>query len=151
MLRNIMVWRKTVEARKIIESNIRMDYVKEGILFPRGRDIDGRLLFIVYNKLYDKDQKDYEKIKRVILYWLKKIDREEEGDKKITLFFDMDGCGIGNVDMELIKFLRMVKDGSDRFALDLAAEALPSPQILPVIVHWRISGLDIDKSDDVVA
>ncbi|XP_053622698.1 motile sperm domain-containing protein 2-like [Plodia interpunctella] len=105
MLWEIMLWRKTVGANQINESNIRLDYLKEGVFFPRGRDKDGGVLLIIKNKLHVRGQKDFNDIKRILIYWLERIDREENHVGKITLFFDMEGCGMGNVDMELIKFL----------------------------------------------
>lgn len=54
-------------------------------------------------KLYNKSQKNIEDVKKVIIYWLERIEREEDG-KKITLFFDMDGCGL-NMDIEVIMFM----------------------------------------------
>lgn len=104
MLWNILIWRKTVNANELNESTIRMDYVKEGLLFPHGRDIDGSLLLIIKLKMHIKGQKDYEEIKKVLIYWLDRIEREENG-KQITIFFDMDGCGLSNMDMELIKYM----------------------------------------------
>lgn len=104
MLWDILTWRKTVGANEINESTVRMDYIKEGTFFPRGRDLDGSLLLINKCKTHIKGQKDVEEIKKVIIYWLDRIEREENG-KKITMFFDMDGCGLSNMDMELIKYL----------------------------------------------
>ncbi|XP_049884244.1 motile sperm domain-containing protein 2-like [Pectinophora gossypiella] len=104
MLWDIMVWRKTVGANELNESNIRMDYVQEGTFFPHGRDIDGSLLMVIKSKHHVKGQKDMEEIKKIVIYWFDRIEREE-GGKKISLFFDMDGCGLGNMDMELIKYL----------------------------------------------
>lgn len=104
MLWDILTWRKNVGANDINETNIRLDYMKEGIFFPRGRDVDGCLLLIVKSKNHVKGQKDMEDIKKIIIYWFDRIEREENG-RKITIFFDMDGCGLSNMDMELIKYL----------------------------------------------
>ncbi|CAH2064865.1 unnamed protein product, partial [Iphiclides podalirius] len=104
MLWEICSWRRSVNANEINETNIRMDYIKEGIFFPRGRDVDGCLLLIIKSKMYVKGQKDFEEIKRAIIYWFDRIEREENGNK-ITLFFDLDGCGLSNMDMELISYL----------------------------------------------
>ncbi|KAI8431601.1 hypothetical protein MSG28_016090 [Choristoneura fumiferana] len=104
MLWDILVWRKTVGANDLNENSIRMDYVKEGAFFPHGRDIDGHLLLIIKSKMHVKGQKDFEDLKKILIYWFDRIEREENG-KPITLFFDMDGCGLGNMDMELIKYL----------------------------------------------
>lgn len=104
MLWDILTWRKSVGASDINESNIRMDYVQEGVFFPRGRDIDGSLLLIFKAKMHVKGQRDYEELKKIMIYWFDRVEREENG-KKITMFFDMDGSGLGNMDMELVKYL----------------------------------------------
>ncbi|XP_023948876.1 motile sperm domain-containing protein 2-like [Bicyclus anynana] len=104
MLWDIFTWRKSISANEINESNIKMDYVQEGGLFPHGRDIDGCLLLIVKSKKHVKGTKDFEELKKVIVYWFDRIEREENGDK-ITLFFDLDNCGLNNLDMDLTKYL----------------------------------------------
>lgn len=104
MLWDILTWRKSVGASDINESNIRMDYVNEGMFFPRGRDVDGCLLLIFKAKMHVKGQKDYEELKKIMIYWFDRVEREENG-QKITMFFDMDGSGLGNMDMELVKYL----------------------------------------------
>lgn len=104
MLWDILIWRKTVGASDINETNIRMDYVNDGIFFPRGRDVDGCLLLILKSKNHVKGQKEMDEIKKIIIYWFDRIEREENG-RKISMVFDMDGCGLSNMDMELIKYL----------------------------------------------
>ncbi|XP_032528403.2 motile sperm domain-containing protein 2-like [Danaus plexippus] len=104
MLYEIMVWRKKMNANEINENTVNLDYLKEGIFFPQGRDIDSCLLFIMKSKLYHKGQKNVDEVKKIIIYWLERIEREEDG-KKITLFFDMDGCGLNNMDIEIIMYM----------------------------------------------
>lgn len=104
MLWEILSWRKSVGAADINESNIRLDYVKEGVFFPRGRDVDGSLLLIFKAKMHIKGQRDYEELKRIMIYWFDRVEREESG-KPITMFFDMEGAGLSNMDMELVKYL----------------------------------------------
>ncbi|XP_046976061.1 motile sperm domain-containing protein 2-like [Vanessa cardui] len=104
MLYDIMAWRKTNKVNEINEDTVNIDYLKEGIFFPHGRDIDSCLLFILKSKLYIKGSKNIEEVKKVVIYWLERIEREEDG-KKITLFFDMDGCGLNNMDIEVIMYM----------------------------------------------
>lgn len=104
MLWDICVWRKTVGANDLHENNINMDYVNEGSIFPRGRDLDGHLLLVFKSKMHVKGQKDIEELKKCIIYWFDRMEREENG-KAISFFFDMEGCGLGNMDMEFIKYL----------------------------------------------
>lgn len=104
MLWDILTWRKNVGASDITESTIRMDYIKQGMFFPRGRDVDGCLMLILKSKMHVKGQKDYDELKQIMIYWFDRLEREEIGNK-ITMFFDMDGAGLSNMDMELIKYL----------------------------------------------
>ncbi|CAH2083381.1 unnamed protein product [Euphydryas editha] len=104
MLFEIMVWRKNLQVNDITEETVNLDYLKEGIFFPHGRDIDSCLLFILKSKLYIKGKINIDDIKKVIIYWLERIEREEDG-KRMTLFFDMDGCGLNNMDVEVIMYM----------------------------------------------
>lgn len=104
MLWDVCVWRQTVGANEINESTINMDYIREGGMFPHGRDIESSLLMIFKCKLHTKGGKDFEQLKKCIIYWFDRIEREENG-MPISLFFDLDDCGLSNMDMELIKYL----------------------------------------------
>lgn len=104
MLIDILTWRKQIGANDLCESNINMEYIYEGSFFAHGRDIDGRLLLIFKCKQHVKGQKDFEELKRCVVFIFDKLEREEKGNL-LTLFFDMDGTGIGNMDMEFTKFL----------------------------------------------
>ncbi|CAK1592670.1 unnamed protein product [Parnassius mnemosyne] len=103
MLWDILMWRRKVDANNIAEK-VSMNYLKAGIFFPRGRDIDGSLIFITKWKLYVKGQSNVEELKKVVIYWLERMEREEDG-KPITLFLDMDGCGVSNMDLDLVMYM----------------------------------------------
>lgn len=98
----LLKWRKEIGANDINENNLKMEYMNEGIIFPRGRDINGCLLLIFKFKLHVKGKRNYDELKRVIVYWLDRIEREEKG-KMISMVFDMDGTGLSNMDIDLIK------------------------------------------------
>lgn len=100
MLWDILVWRKNVGASDINETNIRMDYVNEGSIFPYGRDIDGCLLLVFKFKIYFKYKKDFEEVKKILIYWLDRIEREENGNK-ISVFCDMSDHGVTDFDITL--------------------------------------------------
>lgn len=104
MLWDILTWRKSIGAADINENTIRMDYIEEGVFFPRGRDIDGCLLLIFKARMHVKGQRDFDELKKIMVYWLDRIEREENG-RQVTIFFDMSGSGLSNMDMELIKHL----------------------------------------------
>ncbi|XP_053690288.1 motile sperm domain-containing protein 2-like [Sabethes cyaneus] len=98
------VWRKTEKINEICEENIRIDYVHEGIMFPRGKDIDGKTLFIYRSRLYKRGSRNLNDMKRMFLYWLERLIREANDDY-ITIMFELTDAGLGNVDMEYTKYI----------------------------------------------
>ncbi|CAH2064861.1 unnamed protein product, partial [Iphiclides podalirius] len=103
MLWEILTWRKKVDANGIREI-VKLDYLKAGIFFPHGRDVEGSLLFVTKWKLYTRGKTDVEELKKVIVYWLERMEKEEEG-RPVSLFFDMDNCGVSNMDLDLIMYM----------------------------------------------
>ncbi|XP_039287227.1 motile sperm domain-containing protein 2 isoform X2 [Nilaparvata lugens] len=97
-------WRKDNKVNEICEQNINMDYMKEGHVFVRNRDLDGKSLLIFKWKKHVKGKWDFEEIKRCVIYWFERLERMNNGDQ-ITLFFDMADSGLNNVDMEFTKYL----------------------------------------------
>ncbi|XP_045783308.1 motile sperm domain-containing protein 2-like [Maniola jurtina] len=160
MLYDIMVWRKNIGANEITHETVNIDYLKEGVFFPHGRDIDSCLLFIMKAKLYVKSQKDIEEVKKVIIYWLERIEREEDG-KKITLFFDMDGCGLNNMDIEIIMYMvTLLKNYYPNMINYVIVFQLPwmltagfkiVKGILPAAAVERLRMVSKDKLKDLVA
>lgn len=104
MLWETVLWRKEFKTNEINESNINIDFIKDGVFYYHGRDKDGCLLFIFKAKKHVKGQYDFEEVKRAVIYWLERIERCDKG-KSVSLFFDMEGCGVSTVDMELIKYI----------------------------------------------
>ncbi|XP_055529047.1 motile sperm domain-containing protein 2-like [Wyeomyia smithii] len=98
------VWRKTAQINEICEDNIRMDYVCDGIMFPRGKDIDGKTLFIYRSRLYTRGSRNLSDMKRMFLYWLERLIRESNDDY-ITIMFELTDAGLSNVDMEYTKYI----------------------------------------------
>uniref|UniRef100_A0A1Q3G2D9 Putative conserved plasma membrane protein n=1 Tax=Culex tarsalis TaxID=7177 RepID=A0A1Q3G2D9_CULTA len=97
-------WRKTAKINEICEENIRLDYVEEGIMFPRGKDLDGKTLFIYRASLYTRGSKNLDEMKRMFLYWLERIIRESNDDY-ITIIFELSDAGLSNVDMDYTKYI----------------------------------------------
>ncbi|KAB0797613.1 hypothetical protein PPYR_08606 [Photinus pyralis] len=104
MLWEAVVWRKEFKTNEINESNVNLDFLKEGIFFYHGRDKEGCLLFIFKAKKHVKGQYDFEDVKRAVIYWLERMERYDKG-KPVSLFFDMEGCGVSTVDMDIIKYI----------------------------------------------
>ncbi|XP_068627111.1 motile sperm domain-containing protein 2-like [Battus philenor] len=103
MLWSIMLWRETNKINEI-RDNVRKDYISDGVFFPHGRDIDGCRIFIMKWKHHVKSQKNTEDMKKVVIYWLDRLEKEEEG-KPLTMFFDLEGCGINNIDIDLVIYM----------------------------------------------
>lgn len=62
---------------EISETNgtVRVDYLEEGIMFPHGVDIDGKLMFIIRCKLHFKSSKDPEECRKCAVYWFERMER----------------------------------------------------------------------------
>ena len=53
---------------------------------------------------HNKDSKKMETMKKMLIYLLERLDKEEAG-KRITIIFDSEGAGLSNFDLEQVKFL----------------------------------------------
>ena len=76
----------------------------KGSLFLRNRDKDGKQLLIFDVKKHVKGVVPMEDMQKVFLYFLERIDRENE-DGMVTIVFDCQGCGLKNMDMEFIRYM----------------------------------------------
>ncbi|KAL5291363.1 MOSPD2 family protein [Megaselia abdita] len=102
MLWNTLNWRKNYGANEMDESKIRMDYIETGALFAHNKDVDGKTLLLVRSKNHVKGSKDMNELIKILVYWIERIQRETNYDK-LTLFFDMQGAGLANMDLEFVK------------------------------------------------
>uniref|UniRef100_A0A182T1K5 CRAL/TRIO N-terminal domain-containing protein n=1 Tax=Anopheles maculatus TaxID=74869 RepID=A0A182T1K5_9DIPT len=71
-----MEWRKASGINEIREDNIRMEYIHDGLMYPRGRDVDGKTVFIFKSKMYVRGTRNLDDLKKCFLYWIKRIIRE---------------------------------------------------------------------------
>ena len=76
----------------------------KGSLFLRNRDADGKQLLVFDVKKHVKGAANMDDIQRMFLYFLERVDREDE-DGMVTIVFDCAGCGLKNMDMEYIKYM----------------------------------------------
>jgi len=96
-------WRKEFGVDTLDESNINMDIVNKGYLFTHNRDKEGcKLMVLALAKYKGGDKMD--EIKRVLVYYLERLEREEV-NKKISWVFDCKGAGLKNMAMDLINFI----------------------------------------------
>ncbi|XP_076286455.1 motile sperm domain-containing protein 2 [Lasioglossum baleicum] len=104
MLWETCIWRKKFGANEITEDVVRKEYLEDGLCFIHGKDRDDKTIFVIKCKLYTKKGKDYEELKKVVVYWFERLERFTNGDQ-ISLFFDMADTGISNLDMSFIEYL----------------------------------------------
>ena len=61
--------------------------------------------FIVFSiRKHIKDSKKIDVMKKMLIYILERLDKEETG-KRITIIFDSESAGLSNFDLEQVKFL----------------------------------------------
>ncbi|XP_050301003.1 motile sperm domain-containing protein 2-like [Anthonomus grandis grandis] len=104
MMWNAVTWRKDFGVNDINEGTIKMDIIVRGAFFPHGVDKDGYHILIFKLKMHSKGAVDANDLKRCIVYWFERIERMSKGDI-ISIFFDMEGCGLSNMDMDIVKYL----------------------------------------------
>ncbi|VVD05476.1 unnamed protein product [Leptidea sinapis] len=160
MLFNTMVWRKLNNVNDINESSVDRSILENGLFFPHGRDIDSCLLFIMRSKIYVKGQTDRQAVKKVFIYWLERLEREESG-KKVTLFLDMDGCGLSNMDLEVFMYIiDVLKSYYPSFINYIIVFQMPwvlgagfkiIKSVLPASAMDRLKTVNKDKLKDWVA
>lgn len=98
------IWRQKFGANDLDENSVRLDYLNDGFIFTRNYDLDGHPLLIFKTKKHIKGSKDMNEVLKVLVYWVERIQREKHLNK-ITVFFDMDGTGLSNMDLEFIKMI----------------------------------------------
>uniref|UniRef100_A0A1B6CK24 MSP domain-containing protein n=1 Tax=Clastoptera arizonana TaxID=38151 RepID=A0A1B6CK24_9HEMI len=104
MLWDTCEWRRENKVNEINENSVNIDYLEEGSLFVHNRDKDGKSLLIFKCKKHVKGQKNFEDLKRIVIYWFERIERKDKGEQ-VTIFFDMADTGLSNMDMEYTKYL----------------------------------------------
>ncbi|KAL0280054.1 UNVERIFIED_CONTAM: hypothetical protein PYX00_001464 [Menopon gallinae] len=104
MLMETCDWRKKFGTNDINEKNVNLELLESGSMFPHGKDRDGKTLLIFKSKKHVKGTYNFEDIKRVLVYWMERLERQEKGDM-ISVFFDMDGAGYSNMDMDYTKYI----------------------------------------------
>lgn len=57
----------------ISEDNINMEYINEGMIFPRNRDIDGKVILVLKSKLHVRGLRDTDQLIRNFIYWVERL------------------------------------------------------------------------------
>ncbi|KAK8378987.1 hypothetical protein O3P69_009613 [Scylla paramamosain] len=93
MVMDTLKWRHENQCNAITKESIPQEFFDKGALFIHNRDKDGCKMLIFSVRLHQKGTLDMDQLKRFLIYWLERLEREEKGEW-ITVFFDM--CDTGN-------------------------------------------------------
>ncbi|KAH8239081.1 hypothetical protein KR032_000501 [Drosophila birchii] len=96
-----LVWRQSFGVNEITENNVNQEYLTDGSIYVHNKDKDGKPLLILNIKMHSKSR-NQEDLMRVLVYWVERLEREN-GLGKITIFMDMTGSGLSNLDLDFIK------------------------------------------------
>ncbi|GAB0087455.1 motile sperm domain-containing protein 2 [Sergentomyia squamirostris] len=99
------VWRKNFGTNDLHDNSVRQEYLHEGFMFPKNRDVNGKRLMIFRSKLYTRGSKDMDDVKKILVYWIERVMIREEDLDQITLFFDLKDSGLSNMDMEYTRYI----------------------------------------------
>ncbi|KJE94485.1 glutamyl-tRNA(Gln) amidotransferase B subunit [Capsaspora owczarzaki ATCC 30864] len=106
LLVNCLKWRRQFGVLELRESSIEPDLLNSGVFFFRNRDKSNRLIGHLMIRRHKKDPARLELVKKYILLWFERQEKSARPNtEKFTLIFDMTGAGLGNLDMDLVKFL----------------------------------------------
>uniref|UniRef100_A0A3Q2D5B5 Motile sperm domain containing 2 n=1 Tax=Cyprinodon variegatus TaxID=28743 RepID=A0A3Q2D5B5_CYPVA len=104
MIDDSLLWRKELGVNDITESTIPRWMFESGAVYLHGYDKEGNKLFWFKVKLHFKDAKTAVDKKKYIAFWLERYAKKEPG-MPLTVVFDMTDSGIGNIDMDFVKYV----------------------------------------------
>lgn len=52
-----------------------MEYLLDGSVFSHGKDVDGCTLLVFKCKKHVKGQRDFEELKKCVVYWFERLER----------------------------------------------------------------------------
>ncbi|XP_052004461.1 motile sperm domain-containing protein 2-like [Xyrauchen texanus] len=104
MIDESLQWRKEFTVNDLTESSIPRWMFESGAVYLHGYDKEGNKLFWFKVKLHVKDAKTVLDKKRYVAFWLERYAKREPG-MPLTVVFDMSESGLGNIDMEFVKYI----------------------------------------------
>jgi len=96
-----LAWRKSFGVYDITEANLNQEFLNDGSIYVHNKDRDGKPLLILTIKKHSKSR-NQEDLLRILVFWIERLQRDSNLDK-ITIFMDMTGAGLSNLDMSFIK------------------------------------------------
>ncbi|XP_042873015.1 motile sperm domain-containing protein 2-like isoform X2 [Penaeus japonicus] len=104
MVMDTLKWRQEMQCNTISKESIQADFFDKGAMYIHNRDKDGCKMLVFAVRFHQKGVLDMDQLKKFLIYWLERLEREEEGEW-ITVFFDMCETGMKNMDMEFIQYM----------------------------------------------
>lgn len=104
MIDESLQWRKEFGLNDLTESLIPKWMFETGAVYLHGYDKEGNKLFWFKVKLHVKDAKTILDKKKYVAFWLERYAKKEPG-MPLTVIFDMTDSGLGNIDMEFVKYV----------------------------------------------
>ncbi|XP_023342819.1 motile sperm domain-containing protein 2 [Eurytemora carolleeae] len=104
MILETLKWRNDFGVDKISRDNVNQAFFDKGTVFTHNRDKDGKKLLTFTVGRHIKGAEKMDEMKRFFVYYLERLEREEQGDL-ITIVFDCRNAGLKNMDMEFIQFI----------------------------------------------
>lgn len=102
-------WRKENCINDVSFNDVKSEMSKLTHVGAHNRDIHGCKIFVVKVRKHIKANIETELIKKNLIYWLERFEREEYGGQ-ITIFFDMTDTCMANVDYGYMKYLITVME-----------------------------------------
>ncbi|KAK0139069.1 Motile sperm domain-containing protein 2 [Merluccius polli] len=103
MIDESLQWRKELGVNDITENSLQKSFLEAGMHYFRGYDKEGHKLFWFRLKIQAKDGRTLQEKKRYLVFWLERFVKQEPGSL-LTAVFDMSESGLGNVDMDFLRF-----------------------------------------------
>ena len=96
-------WRKQENINDLTVDKLNVDLKQKGSIYMKNKDKDGCPLLVFAMAKHVKGEYPDE-MKKLFVYYLDRIDRETNGGK-LSLVYECVGCGVTNMDMDLIAFM----------------------------------------------
>ncbi|XP_065192499.1 motile sperm domain-containing protein 2-like isoform X2 [Sycon ciliatum] len=104
MCMDCMAWRRKMGVQGMTVHDLDEQLVRSGITFLHGRDREGNACLVINTRFHKKDAERFLLVKKYLVFLLEQ-QRIREPSNQLTVIFDMTGTGLGNVDMEFIRFI----------------------------------------------
>lgn len=104
LINDSLKWRLEYQMNDMSDESFEEKIWEQGAIFYHNTDKDGHKVLIIRVKLHRKGDSQYlHTVKRFFAWHIEKVFREKPGEP-VVMLFDMYGAGLGNLDMDFIKF-----------------------------------------------